>query len=292
MSPLFPDATSLALACLIAAVAQVIYATVGFGAGMFAVTALALFISDLAGIVATLFVLTAATEVWILVRDGRRALGRTLASILPGAAIGTVIGTELLAGGSGPALERALGAIVLGAGVIFLVHGERGARTPASSGDGGDGGDGQKNAANGRSPPEAAPDSERALGLSPTRRRPSLGLGGATAAGLASGILGGLFGMSGPPVILWLRAQRVPKDAFRATLIGYFFLTGLVRAGSYIHEGLLTERELVAALWLLPASLAGAAAGISLHGRLSERTFERVVAVLLVALGAVLAAGG
>jgi len=303
LSPLFPDVPSLVVACVIIAIAQMIYATVGFGSGMFAVTALALVTTDLAGVVVTLFFLTIATEVWILLRDGRRGLGRLLAAVLPGAAVGTFIGAQVLARGSAPILERVLGLLVAGVGIYFLASDLRRERRTSCEAetdlapldDGAANGASTKASdAPSRAPSDVDPDLDLDTGAraeGEPRRAPAPSFVGASVVGLASGVLGGMFGMAAPPVIVWLRSRRLSKDAFRVTLVWYFFLTGLARGGSYLFEGMLTQREIVAALWLLPGALAGTAVGIVIHGRLSERLFERIVAMLLVVLGAILTAG-
>ena len=109
--------------------------------------------------------------------------------------------------------------------------------------------------------------------------------------GVISGVLTGLFGTGGPPVIVLLKGYGLDKGAFRATLISFFLLMSLMRGGTYINAGLLTTEELLAALWLLPASLAGTVLGMVIHGRLSERFFGYAVSLLLILLGGLLVIG-
>ncbi len=65
MPELFPSVTVFVLCGLVVACAQMIYATVGFGAGMFSIALLAMLLPDLAGAVAALLLLTLVTEVWV-----------------------------------------------------------------------------------------------------------------------------------------------------------------------------------------------------------------------------------
>lgn len=264
MPELFPDVITYVLCGLIVAGASMIYATVGFGAGMFSIALLAMILPDLAPAVATLLILTFVTELWVLAHAWRQARFRLLLGLLPTMALGMWLGTELLIAGDVAWLKRALGVVVLGAGVWFL-YDERGGRANRERED----------------RPAAHP---RHGGRSRTAWL-SLPIG------LASGVLAGLFGTGGPPVIVFLRGYRLDKGAFRATLLWYFFLMSFFRAGSYLSAGVLTSNEAVAAVWLLPPTLLGIALGMAAHQRLSERRFATAVSLLLVLLGALLMIG-
>ncbi len=264
MPELFPDTTAFVLCSLVVAGAQLIYATVGFGAGMFAMALLALLLPDLAGAVATFMVLSLVTEVWVLRHSWRHARPWLLAGLMPSMVIGLVIGAKLLAGGDVLWLKRVLGVVVLGAGLWFLRE-ERVRRAAQES------------------PPPAERGQDRAA--RPAKSWLSV------PAGLASGTLAGLFGTGGPPVIVFLHGHGLDKSAFRATLLWCFLLMGGIRSGVYAYEGLLGMGELRAALWLLPATVAGAALGMAAHHRISERRFAVAVSVLLIFLGFMLLVG-
>ena len=104
-------------------------------------------------------------------------------------------------------------------------------------------------------------------------------------------MLTGLFGTGGPPVIVLLRGYRLDKGAFRATLLGYFFLMSFFRSSSYIWAGILTWDIVWAALWLMPATIIGVLLGMAAHHRLSEQSFGVVVSILLMLLGSLLLIG-
>ena len=104
--------------------------------------------------------------------------------------------------------------------------------------------------------------------------------------GLVSGVLNGLFGTGGPPVIIWYHLADVGKSAFRANLMTIFLLMTLVRAPSYAAAGLITTPRLWSALAVAPAVVCGAWWGHRAHVRISERTFRRLVALLLAVIGA------
>lgn len=115
----------------------------------------------------------------------------------------------------------------------------------------------------------------------PERRSVALAL----SAGSASGVLAGLFGVGGPPLIAYLQWQGLPKRAFRVTLLTLFLATSAIRVPLYLWRGIAGSEALLSAGLVLPACLLGLYAGQHMHARVSERAFRRGVAVLLALLG-------
>jgi uncharacterized membrane protein YfcA len=107
-------------------------------------------------------------------------------------------------------------------------------------------------------------------------------------AGLTSGLLTGLFGTGGPPLVLFFRLQGLTKAAFRGNLMVLFLMMGVVRLPSYLALGLITPARLIAAAAVMPAVLLGGVVGHLIHVDLSERTFRRVVSGALIVLGLLL----
>jgi uncharacterized membrane protein YfcA len=105
--------------------------------------------------------------------------------------------------------------------------------------------------------------------------------------GLLSGLLTGLFGTGGPPLIIWYHLTAAGKSAFRGNLMTIFLLMTFVRVPSYLVGGLITAPRLWSTLLVLPAVLFGAWLGHRLHIRISETAFRRLVSALLFALGLV-----
>lgn len=259
MPDLFGNLPSFIACVLIMAAAQLIYATVGFGAGMVAVALMALVLPDLTGIVVVLLILTFVTEVWVLARNWRQAKIRLWGWLVPGMAGGLWLGTQVLVTTDVSLLKRLLGLVVVGSGLYFII--ENRVRN----------GDQNLMKAEARLPPKASWIS--------------------LPVGLLSGFLGGVFGTGGPPVIVFLRACRLDKGAFRSTILLYFMLMSLLRAGIYTTADLLTVDRALAAALLLPGSVAGIIIGTIIHDRMSERRFSQAVSVLLVVLGILLTAG-
>jgi len=267
MPELFPDLYSFIACALIMAGAMFLYAAVGFGAGMFSVALLAMVLPGLTGTVTVLMLLTFVAEVWVLAHDWRRGHVGLLVGLVPAMAVGSWLGTQILAGGDVALLKRLLGLFVLAAGTWFLFEHVRKPRHAAKTS--GDADSNKDRNHSGRTHP---------LWLS-------------LAIGLVSGVLGGLFGTGGPPVIILLRSYKLDKSAFRATILWYFFLMSLFRSGAYLQAGLLTFDVVMAGLWLLPTSIGGILIGMAVHRRVSERQFAAAVSVLLIILGVLLAAG-
>jgi uncharacterized membrane protein YfcA len=108
--------------------------------------------------------------------------------------------------------------------------------------------------------------------------------------GLLSGTLTGLFGTGGPPLVLYYQIVGVDKVVFRGSLMAIFLTMTLFRVPSYAGLGLVTAERLWSSLLVLPAVLLGALIGNRIHLRIEERTFRRLVAVALVAIGCLLLA--
>jgi uncharacterized membrane protein YfcA len=56
--------------------------------------------------------------------------------------------------------------------------------------------------------------------------------------GFAAGILGGAYGMNGPPLVVYGALRRWSPEHFRATLQGYFFPASLLGLAGYYFTGL------------------------------------------------------
>jgi len=106
--------------------------------------------------------------------------------------------------------------------------------------------------------------------------------------GLLSGVLTGLFGTGGPPLIIYYHLAGLAKGAFRGNLMAIFLLQTCLRVPAYAVGGLLTPARLWSGLLLLPAALLGTWAGQRLHVRLAEATFRRLVSLLLGVIGLLL----
>jgi uncharacterized protein len=107
-------------------------------------------------------------------------------------------------------------------------------------------------------------------------------------AGLFGGVLSGMFGTGGPPLIIYYRLAGVEKTVFRGNLMAIWMIVSLTRLPAYGVAGLLTVPRLVSGALLLPAVLIGGWIGHRVHIEIGERAFQRAVAVALALIGALL----
>lgn len=112
----------------------------------------------------------------------------------------------------------------------------------------------------------------------------TVSIGGA-AAGFFGGISGGMIGMSGPMLVIYLK-YFFQKDFFRSQLIAIFLAENVVRTVIYYNGGLITLQNMNFLLYCLPALLLGLWLGHRLHLQISEKLFNRVVSVILILVSA------
>lgn len=106
--------------------------------------------------------------------------------------------------------------------------------------------------------------------------------------GVASGVLSGLLGAGGPPLIVYYRLAGVSKATFRGNLMAVFLATTVVRLAATGAGGLLTVPRVASAALLLPAALVGLLLGRSWHSGVSEATFRTIVSSSLMVIGVAL----
>jgi uncharacterized membrane protein YfcA len=110
----------------------------------------------------------------------------------------------------------------------------------------------------------------------------------APVSGIAGGCTGAMFGLNGPPMVLYLTHRPIDKQVFRATLYGLFFVDACYRLILYSFTGLITIDVIRFALYLTPFLLIGLVLGSSLPAKTDEKTFKKVIASILVITGAFL----
>jgi uncharacterized protein len=104
-------------------------------------------------------------------------------------------------------------------------------------------------------------------------------------AGIASGTLAASTGLSGPPAVLFAHHQRLPAEAFRATLTAYFLFISGVSVALLFALSLAPTGTMFLAVLLVPLALAGMAAGRALFHVVPERVFARLVVLALLVMG-------
>ncbi|MFV1948523.1 MAG: sulfite exporter TauE/SafE family protein [Anaerolineales bacterium] len=103
--------------------------------------------------------------------------------------------------------------------------------------------------------------------------------------GFFSGILGGAYNANGPPIVIYALLKGWNKEKFRATLQGYFFVTGLVVAAGHGLSGLWSRQVLIFFLASTPVVILGVLAGEKITSRVSGDRFNQILYIFLILLG-------
>ena len=118
------------------------------------------------------------------------------------------------------------------------------------------------------------------------RRDPTRRVSRRWAAGFAGGVLGALFGMGGPPYVMYLAGRIADPGAQRATISQMVVLNVGLRVIAFALGGLLASHRLwIAAAVLLPAAWIGVGIGHRIHVRLSPGAMRRIIGAVLFAVG-------
>jgi uncharacterized membrane protein YfcA len=108
--------------------------------------------------------------------------------------------------------------------------------------------------------------------------------------GFAAGVLGAAYNTNGPPIVIYGSLRRWPPNEFRATLQGFFFITGWPILAGHWAAGLWTRPVLTLYGWSLPVVFAAIYAGSCLNKRIPAGKFDKWIYSLLIVIGACLAA--
>ncbi len=250
--PLDPSPALIAICSLICFLAATIVGFSGFGFALTSVPLLAL-VMGLKTVVPLELLLATFCVIVLSANKLRFFKDPTVVVISVGMAAGIVVGTHLLANFESGLLKKLLG----GAVILFALH------------------------IFSRSNRERVSRSRKHGGR-------IVGTIVALVAGLLSGITGGLFGTSGPPLVIYVDHFAEDKTEFRAQLLVLFVLNDIFRIILYIKYSLMTTEIVGFALWLLPAVCVGLVLGARMHFRVSEKTFGRAIAAMLLVSGLLL----
>lgn len=108
--------------------------------------------------------------------------------------------------------------------------------------------------------------------------------------GFLAGILGGAYGMSGPPLVIYGTLRRWSPQHFRATLQGYFLPASILTLIGYSVTGLWTSSVTHYYLWALPPAVLASFLGRAVNRRIKGPAFLRWVHLGLIAIGVLLLA--
>jgi uncharacterized membrane protein YfcA len=106
--------------------------------------------------------------------------------------------------------------------------------------------------------------------------------------GFTAGILGGAYGMNGPPLVIYGAMRRWSAPHFRATLQGYFLPASILGMAGFWYAGLWTTAVTYDYLVSLPAMIPAIFLGRAINHRLEGDSFLRYVYCGLMAIGIIL----
>lgn len=108
--------------------------------------------------------------------------------------------------------------------------------------------------------------------------------------GFCAGVLGGAYGMNGPPLVVYGAMRRWSPQHFRATLQGYFLPASLVGMAGYWLTGLWKPAVTRYYFLSLPLTLAAVFLGRAINHRFTGDSFLKYVFAALILVGIVLLA--
>jgi uncharacterized protein len=111
-----------------------------------------------------------------------------------------------------------------------------------------------------------------------------------TAAGAASGLANGAFGIGGPPVVLFYFSSPAGNIAGRASLIAFFLITDVIGLANQSVHGLVTWDAAWRALLFLPPLIAGVWIGARSFKGTDPEVFRKAVLALLAVLAVMIGA--
>ena len=107
-------------------------------------------------------------------------------------------------------------------------------------------------------------------------------------AGAASGVMGGLFGMHGPPVVLYLVASEPDKDHYMGMIQTYAFVTNLTMLAVRAWNGYVTPMVGTTYIYGLIGLAVGVLSGNWAYNRIPNRIFTYVVYAYIAVSGLVI----
>lgn len=103
--------------------------------------------------------------------------------------------------------------------------------------------------------------------------------------GMLAGAIGGIAGVWAPPIIIYLAARRVDKDAFVETAGVLLFGSSAVLLAGYLISGLLDVRTAFLSMLFIPPALLGFTIGERWRSRLSGPGFRIAVLGFFLLMG-------
>ena len=104
--------------------------------------------------------------------------------------------------------------------------------------------------------------------------------------GVAAGFTSQIAHAGGPPFQMWVMPRRLPRDTFVGTGAIFFAIINWIKVPAYVALGQFTRDNLLATAVLLPVAVLASIAGVKLVRRFSSEKFYTIVYVLMLVAGA------
>lgn len=95
--------------------------------------------------------------------------------------------------------------------------------------------------------------------------------------GTISGVMGGLFGMQGPPAVLYFLASAERKEEYMALVQCYFLIGNLVMTVYRAHSGFLTQTVCISWCYCLVAVLVGTWIGAKVFRLIPIKVLRKII---------------
>ena len=107
------------------------------------------------------------------------------------------------------------------------------------------------------------------------------------AAGLISGIMGGMFSMSGPPVVIYFMQSESRADKYLSTISAYFVLTNIFSVATKAAAGFVTPNVWAALAVGAVGMIIGSVGGKLTRDKMRPDVLKRAVYAVMAVSGAV-----
>ena len=231
---------------LLAAGASFIQRTIGFGFGIFIMTALPFLMPSYAEAVTLSGLLSLTSATVIMFKYVKYVTWKRILPIMVAFAVFSTIAVLLLDRIEGPAMRITLGIMLIFLSLYFSFFKDKIQKI-----------------------------------IRPTA-------GWQLGAGSISGVMGGLFGMQGPPVVLYLIVSEPDKDHYMGMIQTYAVLTNVTMVISRAFNGYVTPDVSTAYLYGLGGLVIGVLAGNWAYKRIPNRIFTYVVYAYIGISGAII----
>lgn len=103
--------------------------------------------------------------------------------------------------------------------------------------------------------------------------------------GLVAGFFGGISGVWGPPIIMYLIALEVPKVEMVRTQSLAFMLGSIVLTSAHLKSGVLNAVTFPASAWMIVPTMLAMLAGYRVQDMLDQERFRKATLLVLVVSG-------